>query len=375
MVKNNMIVIVFFLLISFVSCKDQTSSPAPSSGYMILDSVDYVESFPLSFSLTDDAPVSFEIIGMKNFLLYDSLLIAYTGQQDGLWSFYSVNSNEWLGDFLRRGNGPDEFSSDPNVTEATFFKENGQLFAGLYDFYQGKTYRFNIDESLKNRSLSIELVNDSLPINLFNFIMVDSVTFFCKELANDQTQQIRYILKNGKRSIPENLEKLNRATIRPKEDFNILSTIVNQKNDNPNLIVEIPIGLNQINLYSIDDSFGKTICIGNKLDNIDKIQDEIRWNRIYTYANLRVFDDFFAALYINEDEKTYQIKRTKLPIIHLFDWNGNPLAELKLNHFATAFNIDFINGILYIFDIHTDEFFMYDIQYILDELPQSYLSK
>lgn len=334
---------------------------------MKLDEVLYIKQFPQSFTLSNDIPTAFDIIGMKDFCFYDSLLIVSTVNREGLWSFFSMKNNQELGDFLSQGNGPNEFIQAPYVSKARFFCEENHLFAGIEDFQSGKLYKMDIDKSLQNGELSMSMINDSLPAFLFDFVMMDSVTFFCREIENKQTQQTRYIIREGRRETPDNLKKLNYASIQEGEDFNILSTITkcNVKGD---LVVEMPIGLNQINLYSINESFGKTICFGDELDNINKIQNTSRWDRIYTYADLRVYDDFFAALYINEKEKEYQIKRTVLPVIQLFRWDGEALAELKLNRYITAFDIDFVNGYLYTLDRVTDEFYRYEIRDVLKKI-------
>ena len=54
--------------------------------------------------------------------------------------------------------------------------------------------------------------------------------------------------------------------------------------------------------------------------------------------------------------------------IFLFDWNGEPLAQLNLNDFATAFDIDLINGYLYTLDWRTEAFYKYDIREIIGKL-------
>lgn len=366
--RPSLIISIFTTLLFVIGCK-QPLPPSPSSNYMMLDSIRYIDNFPQSFSLTDDVLVDLDIIGMNDFIIYDSLLVVSTRDADGTWSFFSVNDYKSLGRFIRIGGGPNEFIQAPSVSKATFFEEEGQLFAGIHDFQLGKVYKMNIYESLLTKELNISVIKDSLPKFLFNLVMIDSVTFFCREISDDQTQQIRYMLNKGEKVIPDNFEKLNRATLKIGEDCNILST-ASARNIEGDLIVEMPIGLNQINLYSMDGSFGKTICVGKKLDNIEKIQNTFRWDRIYTYADLRVHNDFFAALNINEDNKTYQQERVKLPVIHVFNWKGEPLAELKLNRFVTAFSIDFTNGYLYALDQKTDEFYKYEIKDILKKIQK-----
>ena len=368
--KKKLIYILSIAFTSFliISCS-HSSSP---SNYMVFENVRYVTAFPKTFSLDNTLEVnldSIDIIGINDFCIYDSLLILSTTDREGLWSFVSLPDYVFIGKFFTLGQGPYEFTQSPYVgsNKVKFFKEKEELFAAIYHFNKGMLYKMNISESIKNKRLNIYTLKDSLPPILFNFVMIDSTTFFCKELNNMQTQQIRYILDMGKKNIPPHLEKLNLAAIEKDEDFNLLSTST-KHNINKNIIIEAPTDLNYINMYSVDGSFSKTICIGKKLDNIGKIQEKEKGDRMYTSADLRLFLKFWGVVYINEDNKTYQIKRRQLPNILLFDWNGEPLAKIKLNQFITSFDIDFINGYLYTFDVHTEMFTKYDIKEILKEL-------
>jgi hypothetical protein len=371
--KSIILRISFLLIIGlFVNCNgSDTSSP----DYMILGEIRYVDTFPQAFSLDNAIEVDIDIIGMRNFFICDSLLILSTTDKEGFWSFVSLSDYRFLGKFLSQGQGPYEFSQTPSAgNRVKFFKNEDVFFASIYHFEKGKLYEMNIDESIENNRLSICTIKDSLPPFLVNFVVIDSITFFCKELSNNNTQQIRYLLVDGKKLTHPHLDRLNLAKIREEEDHNILSTGT-KYNFNKNRIIEMPIGLNYINIYSIDGSFGRTICVGKQLDHIGKIQDKERWDRIYTFADLRLFSKFWGVVYINEDEKTYdlkyktnEIKKTQLPNILLFDWTGEPLAQLKLNNYITSFDIDFTNGYLYTLDVNTDMFCKYDIRNILERL-------
>ena len=82
---------------------------------------------------------------------------------------------------------------------------------------------------------------------------------------------------------------------------------------------------------------------------------------------MRVYDDCFGVLCINEDRKTYfELGRKKLPSIHFFDMEGNPLVEFKLNRFATSFEIDFNSGYLYTYDYRKEIFLKYDIRDVMN---------
>jgi hypothetical protein len=364
--KYNLTATLLFFATLFLYCKQSSSS---SSNNMNFKNVEFIEKFPQTFELHNKIDPNFDIIGIRNFAIYDSLLVLSTVNDQGLWSFISLKTKANLGNFFTMGQGPNQFTESPSVGTKVTFHRKDSLFAYIYDSQKGKLLKMNIDASLHFNKLNISTVHDSLPPFLFNFVMLDPSKFLCKEADPTQTQQIRYIKENNDKKTPDILNKLNNAKIKNGENINILSTITKYSPLHKK-IVEMPIGLNYINMYSLDGDFSKTISLGKTLDNVDKVQDESRWDRLYTFADLRVFDNFFGVVYINEDEKTYQTNRKKKPLILLFDWNGNPLAELKLNHFITSFDIDFNNGDLYTFDVHSDEFYKYNVKDILQKLKK-----
>lgn len=365
MKKEELTAVIFNIMLLFSSCSDNVISP---DKHMVLDDVEYVSTFPETITLSNRIDPEIDIIGINDFCVLDSMIAFSIKSRDSLWTFISLPDYTPLGSFLTSGDGPFEFIQPPRVSfKTSFYRENGQLFAGIYDFQKGKLLKMNVNASLDSNALQISMLKDSLPSFLFSFIMIDSVRYFCKEVNNEQTQQIRYIREGNKQTIPSVMQQLNQVQVNENEDINIISAITKMNAENA-MVVEMPIGLNYINMYSLDGSFGKTICIGDELDDIKDIEDKVRWDRIYTYADLRLFEDLWGVVSINEDMKTYQTGRKKLPSILLFNWDGKPLAELKLTHFITSFDIDFAAGDLYTFDVHTDEFFKYDISNILMKL-------
>lgn len=366
MKKVTLYTLVLLSLSVLIRC---SQSPTPSSpNFMMFDDVEYVTEFPQSFNLSNKTVPDIDVIGITNFTIYYSKIIFSTRKTDSLLPVFTLPQYKYRGSLLSKGNGPFEFMQSPSVGSSTkFFKENDELFAAIYDFQKGRVLKVNIDKSLTTNKLDISILNDSLSPFLFNFMMIEDDKFFCKEVHNNETQQIRYIIEGNRKSTPAVFEKLNQATIKEREDVNILSTITKMNYDN-DIIVEVPIGLNYINMYTLDGAFSKTVCIGDKMDNIEKIQNKDRWDRIYTFADLRLFENFWGVIHIDEDEKTYQLGRKKLPLIYLFDWQGKPIAELKLDHFITSFDIDLKNGSLYTFDVHSDELYRYDVKGILSKV-------
>lgn len=364
MKKSVFILWLIILLGGMCGCVKEFSS----ARFMIFDAVDYVEGFPRVIELTEGKVPEFDVMGINDFCIVDSIILFSQRGSDSLWSIFSLPDYRLLGRCFTKGNGPGEFIEAPRTAFKTdFFYEKGSLIANIYDFQTGKVVRSDISASLAQHKNVMSVLCDSLPSGLFNFISVSDSTFFCKEISPDFTQQWRFMTGKSAGMLPPAVQRLNEAKVDDSKDINIISTIAKMNRVNGK-IVEMPIGLNYINLYSLKDDFAQTVCIGDELDDIHDIETQMQWNRMYTYADLRVFKDFWGVVSIMEDMKTFQTGRKQYPSILLFDWEGKPLAELKLNRFINSFDIDITNQMLYVLDVYNDEMFAYDIAEVLKEI-------
>lgn len=357
-------VIMGFSMLSSCQISHETS---PTSFMGFKDQIVFVKEFPQTFTLSGETVPDIDIIGIQDIQICDTMIIFSRKGQENLWACYSLPRYDYLGSLLTKGNGPNEFIQAPWVSSATFFNERDELHAGIYDFQRGRVFNANITQTLKTGKLDMRLMRDSLPPFLFNFFIIDSARYFCREPNHQQTQQTRYLIEGDKQLHPAVFDSLNCIKLEEMQDINILSTIT-KFNPDRNIVIEMPVILNYINMYSLDGTFTRTLCVGNKVDDIEDIQDKKRWERIYTFGDIRAFPDFWGVFYIGEDEKTYETGRKKLPCIYLFDWEGKPLAELKLQHFITTFDIDLRNRTLYTFDLEDEVLHKYDISEILNEL-------
>ncbi len=360
MKKLSIVLFVFILALS--GCK-----PSASPDYMILDKVVYVEKFPQVFALTDGEPLDLGVLGANSLSVQDSLLIVSSSDPEGYWSFFSLPALEYKGKYLHNGNGPNEFLFSPWVDQQHFSTEQGALFADIYDYQTGKLYRMNVTETVRGGQLSIAPADHQLPCALFGFRVLGDGVFFCKEPNDAHTQQVRYLLDRGEKKSGRNMDQLNLASVSSDQDLNLLSLHTTSNGDGSR-IVEAALALNQINLYSIDDSFGKTICTGKQIDHIGKVQDIGRPDRMYNYMDLRMHSDFFGALYLNDTDGNFELGTSRLPVIRIFDWDGNPLAEIQPERTITTYDIDFRNGWLFTLNYNTEEIYKYDIGEILGML-------
>ena len=359
----------FLSLLLLLYSSGCSTPPLKDSDYMSFGSVEYISGFPRSITLRDRVDPAIDVIGARNFAIIEDKMILNATDPSGIISVVSLPDHGHLGKFIQSGEGPLEFMQSPSAASQTKLTlENDEVVAYLYDFQKGRLMKFNVDQSLQVDSLVLTPIDKSLSSYLTGITVLDSSAILCKELYNKETQHRRYIHQDTDPPLFEVLEKLNKASVSPEEDFNILASVT-KYSASTEKFVEMPLNLNYINIYSRDGTFTKTVCMGEKLVGVSEVEQRSRADRMYVFADVRVFDDFFGVLYINQTARDYEITRKKTPSILLFDWQGNPLIELKLDHHATAFDIDFVNDELYTFDQKSDAFAKYDIGKLLSSLP------
>ena len=366
------LIFVFASFLYLQACNNKNYSL--SIYYMTLDEVVFIciSDFPKNYTLTGGDLLDLDvidIIGIQDIHIHnDSLLFLSTIHRDSLWVVLSLPDYSILGSFFTVGQGADEFLFSPWVgLNATTFELDGEIFADIHDVGRARMVRANISETLKTGIPRISILENSFSRNVFSIIVLDSNKFVYREVNLDATAQMRFILYNDSISTMPVLENLNRARIEFGKNINILS-VMTRMNPHNNRFVEMPLLLNYFNIFNLDGSFAKTICVGNRLDNIGRIQSKRFADQVQRFADLRAFRDFFGVVFINETMRSLDVGRRNLPFILLFDWYGSPLAKLQLPRVITSFDIDFRRGSLYTFDFHTDEFYRYDIRDVLREI-------
>jgi hypothetical protein len=336
---------------------------------MAFDDVWYVEEFPTTFQLDEPERIFEEdIIGIRDVKVIDSIMIVATAETIGMWKFYSLPTYHYLGKFLNQGNGPTEYLFPPFLSHSTFVYKDSSLTAYIRDNQRGNVISMDIGKSIKNQKLEYTKLDVNIPNLVLVSTTIDSNKFIAKEISDDFTQQVRYVINGGVKDTLEIFSALNGARVSPGESHSTLAGAIAYSHSKQ-LILEMPAMLNYLNLYNLDGSFTKTICYGDKMMSIEGVEQVVEFDRIQTFRGYALFDDFFGVMWGGNTTLEEQEMIGKPRSILLFDWEGNPLAEIKLkDKYATSFDIDLINGKLYTSSYHSDELLCYDVGDILAAL-------
>lgn len=349
-------VFVFILTLTIVGCSRYNKTSINAS--QIID-------FKKDYIIQNAEQLNWDISGIQDFLIYDSLFIYSKRDKNGCIGVIDKSGNKY-GDYISIGNGPNELLFPPWVNRSVMYDLNGCLYMGFLDQMRGIYYKMDITKSLDLGRTIMEIEYDSIPSNGTFIPINDSTLFYCN-INTEKTKRQRIITINRNIKDSHHLDILNNKFIEYGQDPNILSSIIkySKKND---LFVEISLMMNTIYLYDTNGEFFKTIYIGKNIDNERVIQRQKMGQRVLTFTNLRLYDNFWGVIYIDETLEQYDSGINKPSRILLFDWNGEPLANMILENKISSFDIDIQGKYLYTLDNRTERLCRYSIYEILKDI-------
>lgn len=187
-------------------------------------------------------------------------------------------------------------------------------------------------------------------------------------VANDFTESLlqlkRYYIKDNRKFASESMNKLSETILSEGSDINTLGMFLttNPKGD---IVVEVPLYLNYINVYSLyDTSLAKTICIGEDLVEVQSIE-KLKFNEKDSYfKGVTAFDEFFGVSYIKARLEQFNNDEIIPTEIMFFDWKGKTLKSIVVNEKYNFFTMDKKREKLYTVNYGTEEVREYDVKSI-----------
>ncbi len=340
--------LLLFVMISMTGCKDKTLS---SQEYMAFDTILYMDSSPRQVALGQGKKcIDGNKLPIKDFKIVDSLMFLETNDSQGIIKVLSLKDLSPKGDFLNMGQSIGEFPIGVYMSQyGTFMTKNDSLYAVFCEQTTSRIYVWNVTSSLETGKTQIrEMFPDAdIASSPFWVKMLPDSTLLTKEFAGEETMQKRWLIKGkNKKSIP-NMNFADDFAVPKGEDFNLLSTLPGISPDGTKC-VEAMIGMNYINVYSLETGKGFSVCCGKEPDKMSDILAQSPKNRKYMFADVRTYDFGFAVLKYDITDEEFQSKKNFTPSILTFTWEGKTLGEIKPGIQFCGFDIDFINNTLFV---------------------------
>lgn len=341
--------------------------------YMTTPNIVYVKDFPKTLALSNPTACDYGFEGVQDIIVEDSFLIADTGEKQKAWKIVNLNTNKYVTGLFDVGNGRDEFTFPPSVITVTnFYKKNDSLYADLFNMAKDRMLTINMSESIDKQKVCLKSIMGGLKNGVFSVIRLADHKYLVREISENRNQQNRDVrnIATGKTTTPQVLESLNEASLKNAKDVNLINllscgTVVSPQGR----IVEAPLYLNYLNIYTLDGKFAKTICLGDELSDLDILTQKKIFDQKDMFSIVKAFDNFFGVIKIGQNYDEFITGKTDPPSILFFSYDGEPLAEVKLDVITTTFDIDTKHGMLYVVDCISGKIKKYDIRKSLGFLP------
>ena len=318
--------------------------------YFAFDNITAVDSFPNTADLTQIDPeiVDIDVAGMQNVSIYDSLLCVMSSNANGYMYVYNKNTMHFYGSFIKQGRGPGEVLWNPGFNHFSrsddgrlFFSDNMQII------------ELDLDASVKKGQTVASVYKENQPNNLDYYLVVSDSFKVAKSINPAMDGFTRVVIKDGKSRSTVNQEILNGKVLTKGDPgkFNLLGSAMayDSKND---VVVEMSIMTNTINLYSLFSDFAMTLCVGEKPDDIHRLEKAIYGSTGDVFRDLKTYEDIFLVLYAKgKGEKT----------VMAFQWDGRPVASIKVPKYVGGVCADLDNNVLYAVDSENERLLKWNL--------------
>ncbi|MCC5937639.1 MAG: hypothetical protein JJU34_10175 [Lunatimonas sp.] len=339
---------IILLLLLFASCQNEYSP------VFMGENPTYVK-FKKSYELTGEI-TSIENLGTEIFIL-DTFLIFSNPGLDTLYHAYSSIDLNWLGSFIKKGEGPNELESPLRPLSGE--RKGNDFFISFYNRARLGIFHFNLTKSLIQGA---DIFQDT--ISLGNYTDV----YRAYQLNQDEifVDNLDFINLNQQYSIyrlvDQKITKVNNAVcsgLQDQSDIFLMAacTIFNPKQQK---YAGGMMFLDQINIYDIyNPENSKAITVNSKITSLIEASRMIMPFKKEYYVDLRDSGEFLFGLYANQTRQEWATG-DRPGEIHVINWDGQPICKLSTKEKLVNFDIDRIHNLLYAIT-ENDEIYKYDL--------------
>lgn len=362
-------IIFIFCILSFITgCSDKSSLYFNGEVFV-------VENFKEEKLLVGEK-MFLEDIYTGSMAVYDSLLCFASGKYSDYHLYvFNHKTGQKLGGLASKGNGPNDFIGFSWMDQ--FICENKEIKLWVSDDTRSWFHLLNLTKSIQTHTTCI----DSTVILEWRKYWLNplSQTFALDDnliLAKNQAEKINgesdnylpekfHLYKNTLANEIAGYTLYNKPIIPEKRTIMLdnLTTTDRIKPDKDKVAMAMFM-FGQINILDIEKGNIKGFRIKDSPDFKEFIKESNR-HKVY-YSDICVDNQYILGLYsekrISEIQET-QIFDLSTKIIHVFDWNGNPMYKITLDKEVVQIAWDYVGGFLFGKN-KDDEVFRYNVSFL-----------
>lgn len=247
---------------------------------------------------------------------------------------YSTKSSAYLGSFLQYGRGPGEMIS-PRFAPAS----SSERYLTIKENAAGRAFIVDVESSIRtNRTVTVEQVD--LPEDVLDWFPLPDSEGFVLQLEN---RRLLY-------------RKLGRdgAAVWSASPYNGIDAVrcmphlssVLVLNGETGMIAEVMLFLPQVNIFDTADSIIRSVAVDKDYRQWRSLTGKMLGpETVQYYVCAAASPDFIFAAYRNAP--LADLSKESDMSIHIFDWSGRFLCEMKVSENIVSMAYDNLNSCLY----------------------------
>lgn len=304
-----------------------------------------------------------EFIGADNMVLFDTLLMVMSNNNDGQLNVYGINSMKHLGTFCQKGRAKNEYISANLICNQAYYKD-GHVILVVADF-PNKLKEVDVTASIQNGKT--EVLDEKICMSMEDgeFVILDDDYAnryeFVKYIPIDRQKskfQIKYYLyKNNKRKALSFFRSLMDS-----EYKNTILPYLGKLYKHPykNIVVQsfermdylLYMDFDSLKYYSIHQSGSPTFG-----DTFIKNNDP---RTALYFMDGASSPDYLMFMYRHGNYSLKECGEEPISELLVFDWDGHFIASFKLDRNLFAIEYDGLHKVLYGMDIY-EKIYTYDL--------------
>lgn len=322
-------------------------------------------------------PTDAENFGYGMFAVYDSLAVYWSPKfpEHFFWIF-NIDTGKEIGFFCNRGRGPKEMNDIHAVFQ--FFKKGNDLMTLLYAHNERKIFFWNISQSVITGNTVYDTI---IPYDGHVRSIQTNSRFDCL-FYQGENRLLAKIASVAERESEASLPYYELRSVVPNElvrDLHIYKKrqIQNKSSEmmpvdffysldvikpDGSKVVQAMGNLPQINI--LDTKTGAVVgCRVRENPGFAFFETSMNKRNRY-YISVQADDNYIYATYWGKQQWGYD-RNGKLPLfntIHVFDWNGDFICELKTDRSFLRISLDEARNRLYTADPETEKIYYLDLK-------------
>lgn len=279
---------------------------------------------------TNEIKFSRNLLRPNMFCVIDSTIVVFenASKLDTLFYSFNINTGKEYLKFGVIGSGPTDYNFPVQMSYNNANKE-----IQIFDQSYSKQYNYKLDDILNNNNRLNRVDQINAPIEASRFISINDTLSYC--LGNFSTGGILGKAVNGEITQTYfEFPDINNKNLTSNQKYGLYQGNIIINND-MNKIVYTSARCDLIKIFSIQKDFLEEVM--TQYTYLPKFSDDgssyltLLPDNLNGYISVSVTDKYIYALFSGRSELLYKDQHYFGDIVHIFDWDGELIKQIKLD--------------------------------------------